>query len=452
MEKKNKKQTGHATRTYRVRLYDRHFGWIKTTFALYEKVVGHFFEVLKLEEELLVQSDFNLLRTLEIKCIGTKEMKAAGKLPEHPMENFPKVPLYFRRSAINTAIDLARKKAKTIQPNMVLYKGMYQNFTDKTIELKLFNGEKWLWVMYPFYGRSFPPEAERLSPLLVLEKKAAWMEVPLSFSVEDIRTVKERMEVEEKICALAFPDQDALATAVLLDKAGKELACKFFRGGKQKEEQRRRVLERIVISEESRGMGRFSVSKPQENVREKQTFVGENAGKPPEPADEKIGKPLKSIYENVGNPSESVHENAALYAQLREINRHYAHSISHQILDYCTENNIKVVVVPNYEDSIDFNRKKYLNTDIYRWLGRSIIKNLKYKAFGQGIVVTSVRPYHISGCCSECGAKIRKYNEGHAAGQNYYGGRLFLCPNGHKGNSAENAAKNVGKSFLSYYK
>lgn len=421
MEEKNKKQTGHATRTYRVRLYDRHFGWIKTTFALYEKVVGHFFEVLKQEEELLVQSDFNLLRTLEIKCIGTKEMKAAGKLPEHPMENFPKVPLYFRRSAINTAIDLARKKAKTIQPNMVLYKGMYQNFTDKTIELKLFNGEKWLWVTYPFTGRSFPPEAERLSPLLVLEKKAAWMEVPLSFPVEDIRTVKERMEAEEKICALAFPDQDALAAAVLLDKAGNELACKFFRGGKQKEEQRRRVLERIAISEESRGMGKFSASasKPQENVREKQTSVGENA---------------------------------ALYAQLRDINRHYAHSVSHQILDYCMENNIKVVVVPNYEDSIDFNCKKYLNTDIYRWLGRSIIKNLKYKAFGQGIVVTSVRPYHISGCCSECGAKIRKYNEGHAAGQNYYGGRLFLCPNGHKGNSAENAAKNVGKSFLSYYK
>ena len=144
-------------------------------------------------------------------------------------------------------------------------------------------------------------------------------------------------------------------------------------------------------------------------------------------------------------------ENATLYAELKELNRYYAHSISRQILDYCLEQNIKVVVVPNYEAGIDFRDKKYLKTDAYRWLGRSIIKNLKYKAFGQGVVVTSIRPYHISDCCSECGAKIRKYNEGHTAGQNYYGGKLFLCPNGHKGNTARNTARNVGKSFLTYY-
>lgn len=57
-----------------------------------------------------------------------------------------------------------------------------------------------------------------------------------------------------------------------------------------------------------------------------------------------------------------------------------------------------------------------MKTDEHRWLGKSIIKNLKYKAFQKGIIVTSVRPYHISDSCSECGAKIRKYNEGHTAG------------------------------------
>ena len=112
------------------------------------------------------------------------------------------------------------------------------------------------------------------------------------------------------------------------------------------------------------------------------------------------------------------------------------------------ERKIKIIVVPNYEGSIDFRDKRYLKTDGYRWLGRSIIKNLKYKAFVDGIVVTSVRAIHISDCCSECGAKIRKYNEGHKAGQKYYGGKLFVCPNGHKGNTAENTAKNIGKNFL----
>lgn len=406
MEKMSKKQTGHSTLTYRVRLYDRHFAWLKATGELYVQVVKHFFEVLSKEEDLLLQSDFQLLRTLEIKCIGTKEMKAAGARPEYPMEEFPKVPLYFRRSAINTAIDLARKKAETMHPNMVLYKGMYQNFTDSTIELKLFNGEKWVWVTYPFTGRAFPAGAERLSPMLVLEKKTAWLDVPVVFDVDDVRTVKERMEWEENICAVSFPDNDALAVAVILDREGKELTHAFFRGGNQKEEQRRKILARIRTSEESRG------SKTRE-------------------------------------PDAT--ENSALYAELRNINKHYAHSISRQILNFCLKQNIKVVVVPNYESSIDFRDKKFLKTDAYRWLGRSIIKNLKYKAFREGIVVTSIRPYHISDCCSACGAKIRKYNKGHTAGANYFGGKLFVCPNGHGGNVARNTANNVGKNFLTYY-
>lgn len=404
MKEESKKQIGHATRTYRVRLYDRHFAWLKATKELYSRVVEHFLQVLKQEEELLSQSDFLLLRALETKCIGTKEMKAAGVAPEYPLRDFPKIPLYFRRSAINTAIDLARKKAESGNPGVVLYKGMYQNFTDRTIELKLFTGETWEWVTYPFSGREFPPEAKRLSPMLVLEKQDAWLEVPLSFEVEDVRTVKERMETEERICALAFPDNDTLAVAVILDRLGEEQEHRHFRGGKEKEEKRRRILERIRLSEESR--------KPEVSGRK---------------------------------------ENNTLYAGLKELNRHYAHVVSRQILDFCVKQNIKVIVVPNYETGIDFRDKKYLKTDAYRWLGRSIIKNLKYKAFRQGVVVTSVRPYHISDCCSRCGAKIRKYNEGHTAGQNYHGGKLFLCPNGHSGNTARNTARNVGKSFLAYY-
>lgn len=413
METKSKKQTGHSILTYRVRLYDRHFAWLEATKKLYDRVVKHFFDVLSKEEALLEQSDFWLLRALEIKCIGTKEMKAAGVKPEYPLDDFPKVPLYFRRSAINTAIDLARKKAETMNPNMVLYKGMYQEFNNKTIDLKLFNGEKWVWVTYPFTGREFPEGAERLSPMLVLYKKTAWLDVPVVSPVEDVRTVKERMSTEEHICALSFPDNDALAVAVILDRNGEEKEHRFFRGGKEKEEQRRRILKRIRISEESRGL--------EARKQGQETLV------------------------------EQPKENATLYAELRNINKHYAHSISRQILNFCLEQNIKVVVVPNYETGIDFRDKQYLKTDAYRWLGRSIIKNLKYKAFQQGIVVTSIRPYHISDCCSECGAKIRKYNEGHTAGANYFGGKLFVCPNGHGGNVARNTANNVGKNFLTYY-
>lgn len=424
MKNEAKKKTGHSILTYRVRLYDRHFVWLQGTFKLYGQVVKHFFDVLNKEEELLLQSDFQLLRMLETKCIGTKEMKAAGVKPEYPLAGFPKVPLYFRRSAINTAIDLARKKAEHVEPNMVLYKGMYQNFTDKTIDLKLFDGDRWEWVTYPFTGREFPDEAVKLSPMLVLKEKTAWLEVPLSFEVEDVRTVKERMQTAERICALSFPDNDTLAVAVIMDRNGKEVAHHFFRGGKAKEEQRRKVLRKIGLSEESRG---------QEAGRQRE-------------------KELQSKTDaKAAELHEKPRENSTLYAGLKEINRYYAHNISRQILNYCRKQNIKVIVVPNYEKGIDFTGKRYLKTDTYRWLGRSIIKNLKYKAFGAGIVVTSVKPYHTADCCSECGEKIRRYNEGYNAGKNYYGGKLFQCPNGHSGNAGQNTARNVGKIFLNYF-
>jgi len=410
MEDKSRKQTGHVITTYRVRLYDRHFNWLMETRKLYSQVVEHFFLVLQKEADLLKQSDFLLLRAVEECCIGTKKMKAEGILPKYPLNETPKIPLYFRRSAINAAIDLARKGAGRIEPVMVLYKGMYQNFTDNSIELKLFNGEKWVWVKYPFNGRAFPPEATRLSPRLFVEKKDVWLEVPLSFDVEDTRTVKERMRTEERICAVALPDNATLAVAVVLSRDGKEQSHCFFRGGKQKEEQRRKIIARIHSSEEIRG-----------------------------------------FQERKESQAEHLKENVTLYKELKNLNQYYAHNISRQILEFCREQDIKVIVVPNYETGIDFRDKKYLKTDAYRWLGRSIIKKLKYKAFRYGIVVSSVRPYHISDCCSECGEKIQKYNEGHHAGTNYHGGKLFLCPNGHKGNTARNTARNVGKQFLSYY-
>ena len=446
MEQEKKKKTGHCILTYRVRLYDRHYSWLELTKELYTKVVAHFFEVLTKEKELLEQSDFLLLRALEEKCIGTKEMKQKGIAVPYPLVDFPKIPLYFRRSAINAAIALMRKVTLNNQWQEVLqgtkileeicatcpltlYKGMYQNFTDTTIEIKVFTGESWKWVMYPFTGRNFPKEATTLSPFLVFRKKQAWLNVPVSFDISDIRTVKERMEQEEKICALSFPDYDVMAAAVVLSKDGTMLSKKLFQGGKQRESQRKRLLEQIKQSEESRGL------KKQKEEVELQKSLEEQC----------------NTNELQNSISYSSKENVKLGQKLKEINRYYAQTISRKILNYCIEQEIKVIVVPNYEVPINFNTKRYLTTDSYRWLGRSIIKNLKYKAFQQGIVVTSVRPYHTSDTCSECGAKIKRYNEGHKAGQSYFGGKLFVCPNGHKGNTAYNTAKNIGKLFLSYW-
>lgn len=425
----SEKRMGYATVTYKLRLYDRHHDWLMNTRQLYNQVVWHYYRILMNETQLLEQGNFYTLRALEEVSIGTKEMKTRGEEPLWKLENVPKIPLYFRRAAINTAIGLARSyivsckvwrkkgtpsQAAAIDCSPVFYKGMYRKFHEDSIQLKLYNGKKWVWVTYPYSGRRIPEEGKILSPTLKVERRAAYLHVPVETIVEDIRTVKERMKQETRICSVAFPDQDCLAVCTVLERNGRLRDSCFIRGGAKREEQRKKILERLEKSKRSRQIGKSNLTENQYNAE--------------------TGK-----------------ENAVFYKKLEQINQYYAHKVSREILNYCKNNQIKVIVVPNYENTIPFVEHSYLHRNSFRWQGRAIIHNLEYKAFREGILVTTIRPYHISDCCSECGRKIQRYNEGHKASKNYYGGQLFLCPNGHRGNTALNTAKNIGRYFLRYF-
>ena len=74
---------------------------------------------------------------------------------------------------------------------------------------------------------------------------------------------------------------------------------------------RQKLITRIRVSEKSRGkkQGKQSEGEP-------------------------VQKPIVS-----GN----IRENASLYAGMQGLNRYYVHNISHQILAYCLEKNIKVL-------------------------------------------------------------------------------------------------------------
>ncbi len=435
----SEEKLGFITVTYRVRLYNRHQKWLIHTRQLYNRVVWHYYQILRSKEELLEQGNFLVLRALEEMSIGTKEMKAQGKEPLWKLENLPKIPLYFRRAAINAAIGLARtsftsckkrgkEKEETFSQVMdaspVFYKGMYREFQRDSIQLKLYNGEKWVWVTYPYTGREFPLEGTFLSPTLKVEKKAAYLHVPIEKRINYAGTVREQVKEGKRICAVAFPDQNNLAVCAILEGDGSFVGSYFISGGRAREAQRRKVLERLEKSRKSRGF-----------YKERKTRTGDGGI-------EKIER----------DSSEQGRENQVLYQKLEQINQYYVHKVSREILEYCKRNRIGVIVVPNYENSISFQKKAYLKTNSFRWQGRGIIRNLKYKAFQEGILVTSIRPHLISACCSECGEKIQRYNEGHKASQNYYGGQLFVCPNGHRGNAALNTAKNIGRYFLRSFK
>lgn len=420
-------KTGDITLTYRLRFYDKHLDWLWQTKVLYNKVVEYYYRLLGEHLELLDFGSYALMRELEVMTIGTKEMKRNGQTVLYPLQGFPSIPLYFRRAAINCAIGLVhsfqvqRQEAGVLLKGQdfissgiplfsvspVYYKGMYKEITENSIQLKVFTGEKWVWNCYRFSGRPLPKDAVLLSPVICIEKKQAYLHVPVKKTVKDIRTMKEKMRTEKRILAVSFPGSDSIAVAAVMTREGEFEKAIFFHGGLQMKAKKSKWKSQL------------------KKVKKMQIKDDTNGEK----------KAAGERYRR----------------KIQNINEYYAHLISRRILDYCIEQQIGVIAVPNYRRAIDFSKKHYLGTDAYEWIGRRIIRFLKYKAFSEGILVSAVPIRHISDCCNECGAEIRRYNEGHIPSKNYFGGQLFICPNGHRGNSGLNTAKNVGKRLLSYY-
>lgn len=411
-------QTEQVTVTYKVRLYENHLDWIVLTRDLYNQVLEFYYQLLLNAPDLLALSNYKLLRELEIRTVGTKEMKKQGKTQVSPLLGFPKLPLYFRRAALNHAISMARsyqiryqhwKEEKIIlhpparttkfYTNPVFYKGMYRAFCPDSIELKLYNGEKWIWRRFRYTGRSLPREAVKLSPSLHIKKGQAWLHIPLSFAVCDTRKVQERFQMEERFLAVYFPSSNCMAAGVILTKEGKQIGSCYLKGGNELKQRREVLLQRIRKIQQSR--------------KEKGT------------------KAEGRIYQKIEN-----------------LNLLYAHKISRQLVKFCEEKQIKLIVMPTYQKELDFSKLSYLKSGKFDWQGRKIMRLLKYKALQQGIALTTVKAVHISSVCSECGEKIKKYNPGFVPKLRYFGGSLFVCSCGKRGNSALNAAKNIGLRFL----
>ena len=353
-----------------------------------------------------------LFRSEQMTIVGRDKQPVVMPLPFH------KVPLYFRRSAINAAIghirsyigllqnwerkkEKAEKKghlwkkgkpapAKSFHASVVFYKGMFKEFGEGSILLKLWNGRSWIWVRHTYYGRKLPKEGMILSPTLINKGKKLFLSVSVKFSVKDIRKVKERKAGKESFCAVHFTASEVLAACAVFSGDGHVTDSYFVRGGKEFAYRRKRLLNRIKK-------------------------IRKNAAKG--------GKKLRrSIFSLSG---------------------YYAHLVSRRILDYCKEKGVKGIIVPRYAEVDGY----LYGQGMGYFLGKRIIQLLRYKAWREGIILTTVSPYHTASHCCHCGASVKRYNEGHTPGVRYFGGRLFVCKNGHQGNAALNAAKNIGYLF-----
>ena len=462
-------KAGYAITTYKIQLNYKHLDWFKQTQSLFDAVLAFYYKLLEKQPEALSLSNQNLLRHLELQTIKQRD----GTPPETPLP-FEKIPLYFRRAAINAAISMYRsytsklrdwedkqmengklkmensgtesqsdselnqickadlhhnrplstfnlppesaKKGRPSRPknlhmSMLYYKGMYKDFADGSILLKLYTGKTWAWVKHRYTGRPFPKNAELMSPTVVIKKKKVMLHIPVKEIVEDGRTAKERVKQHESFVAVALTTSDSLAVCTTIQADGSASHPYFIKGGKELAHRRKQLL----------GYTKRSV-------------VGND------------------MTHTVGNAALSVSQehrpNAKYYEKITRVTDHYAHEVSRKIVDYAVRQGAKLIVMPGYSNSFAKGTLPYLKTNVMDFIGRRIIRYTSYKAWQAGIVVTFNSVGNAKKECYHCGSVIYKYNtEYQPPSQNFYGGKNFRCKEGHKGSTALNTARNIGKSF-----
>ena len=237
----------------------RHTEWFHQTQDLYNEILLFYYQLYLetfTDEQPGTQEALRILEKLTI--VGRDKQPVPNPLP------WKKVPLYFRRAAINTATAAAKSylaRDKQEQPtgafteSVTFYKGMYRDFQGNTISLKLWDGEGWQWSRLRLRGNTVPEEGQMMSPALVLKKDRVELHIPWKVPVTDGRSARERITAENKICSTVFTGQDACTVCCILDSSGKRESSFYIKGGREYANASRQIYDRIKRSEDVQGGG-----------------------------------------------------------------------------------------------------------------------------------------------------------------------------------------------------
>ncbi len=370
----------------------KHVEYLVKTQELYNELVKFYYDLYldHLAGEQL--SSQELLRALEkLTVVGRDKQEVPYLLP------WKKVPLYFRRAAINAAVAAGKsylmrnqqQRTRQFHQAVTFYKGMYQDMTESEVTLKVWNGEKWRWLRLRLSGNKIPENAQPMSPSIVIKSTGIELHIPVKELVPDGRNAKMRMEADEKICPVIFTNQDTCVICGCMTVDGKLENPNFIRGGRSYENHCKDVLDKIEKSRQASG--------------------------------------------DDGNCK----ANQKYWLKLKNLNDFYSHKFSREVIEYCLKHGAKILVLPEYQETYS----KYVMTTVGNWsplhLSGQIREKLKYKAWQEGILVLEVNEYHISSTCSVCGGKVKRKN------------LEYQCENGHRGNAYLNTVRNLGKRCLS---
>ena len=160
----------------------RHRAQMEKTQKLYNDILGFYYRLYLDTFSENSTGTMETLRSLEkITIVGRNREPVPYPLP------WKKVPLYFRRAAINGAVaaarsylarDVQKDRSQEFNESVTFYKGMYRDFTETGISLKLWDGDSWRWLRIRLRGNKIPQDGQMMSPALVLRDKRIELHVP----------------------------------------------------------------------------------------------------------------------------------------------------------------------------------------------------------------------------------------------------------------------------------
>jgi len=337
---------------------------VNNTTQLFRELVSFFIAIIKEKPDILKIKGINKQQSAIEKLVHKTKSNIN---PPYNIDSIGNnIPAYFRRSAINTALGIAqswngnykrwlngRKKKPPVlrkENNQfpTYFKGMYKEFTQKNVMLKLYTGSSWVWRKVRISTtQHISDNITELSVKLIIKNRRAYIHRSIG------KPKPKRAADLDKVVAV---DLNIKRTAVMavVGRDGRIHKTRFI--NTQKDNRRRKFyLDNITR--------RLAITKI---IPEEESFC-------------------KGRWEKV-----------------HHFNENLSHTISKTIVEFAKDNNCKIIVFEHLDNlkPEKGSRSRYLNSKLMYWLKGSIYRKTYYKARWDGIWTTRVNPRNTSKLCN----------------------------------------------------